>query len=473
MTVAEESKIEFASFGIDADTGKPLPDPDPAFLAEAARTIGQDAAAEDRRTDAVGFGAAIELNEEDLAQVGWGLVFADDDVNADAIEAALAPLLERRRVEAGALFRIFKGADGVCAGETAEAWLERHGVGLDIVEPDRGIPYYLLLIGGPDRLPWEFQYRLDLYWAVGRLYWERVEDYATYARNIARHEMAETPTQSRTTAVFAPMHDGDRATSLFHDLVVAPLVAKAPLNGFAWDPLLAEDATKAGLAGLLSGQRTAGSPAVIFSGGHGVEFKFGDARIPDTRGALLCQDWPGLGGIEPDHWYAAADVSTDQPSASGAIHLLFACYGGGYGAIDTFRDKGVDRQIADAPGTARLPQAMLANPAGGPLAVIAHVDRAFAYSFASLKLAEQNQGFRSVLNGLMLGRRAGSAIDRFNMKWATIATQIADLSLDPPASGTDKRLLALWIARDDARNYVVYGDPAVRIHPALAKEALR
>lgn len=463
----------FASFGIDAETGRPLPDPDPADFAAGARSAEADAAAAQKRAGAVHFGAVVEVNEEDLADTGWGLVFADDDPEADAIEAALTPLLERRRGEAGERYRVFKGADGVRAGEATETWLERHGVGLDLVDPTRGVPYYLLLVGGPERLPTEFQYRLDLYWAVGRLWFATIDDYAAYARNVAHYEAADAPAQSRTTAVFAPVHDGDQATALFQELVAKPLVDKAPLNGFAWDPMLAADATKTGFTELITGARRAGSPALIFSGGHGMAFRAGDGRLVEAQGALVCQDWPGFGSIDATHWFAAADLPVDTATAAGSIYLLFACYGGGYSATDTFRDKGVDRRIADKPGVARLPQAMLANKTGGPLAVIAHVDRAFAYSFATMKLAEQSQGFRSVLGGLMLGRRVGSALDRFNVKWATIATQIADLSRDTPGAGSDRQLMALWIARDDARNYVVYGDPAVRLHPALTRPPLR
>jgi hypothetical protein len=463
----------FASFGIDADTGRPLPDPDPALF--TAQTVAlEDAAAAARRTGAVSFGATVEINEEDLADAGWGIVFADDDADADAIEAALAPLIDLRRAEAGTRFRVFKGADGIRADETAESWLDRHGVGLDLVDPVRGVPYYLLLIGGPDRIPPEFQYRIDLYWSVGRLSFATVADYAVYAANVAAYERAATPAQSRTAAVFAPVHDGDPATTLFQDLVARPLVAGKPLNDFAWDPVLAADATKAGYADILAGTRPGGSPALIFSGGHGMAFRADDARLPEAQGALVCQDWPGFGSIDAGHWFAAGDLPPGAATAAGSIYLLFACYGGGYGAIDTFRDRGAGRRIADRPGVARLPQALLANPAGGPLAVIAHIDRAFAYSFATLRLAEQSQGFRSVLGGLMLGRRVGSALDRFNVKWATIATQIADASRDPVADpAVQNRLLTLWIARDDARNYVVYGDPAVRLHPALTKPPLR
>lgn len=266
--------------------------------------------------------------------------------------------------------------------------------------------------------------------------------------------------------MFAPRHDFDAATQLFGQYVAGPLSAKPPLNDFAWELLLGEDATKAAFRDLLND-----APALLFSGGHGMEFPADDPRLATSQGALVCQEWPGpgTGPLKPEHWFGADDVPAGA-AAFGTIHLLFACYGGGYGAVDSFRDQdaGAGRRIADKPGFARLPQALMANPAGGPLAVVAHVDRAFAYSFQTPAGGGQNQGFREILFALMLGRRVGSALDRFNLKWATVSTAIAERLRDvKDADGADgeqdEELARLWIQRDDARNYLLFGDPAVRL----------
>lgn len=152
-----------ASFGVRADTGETLPPPDPARLAGAARAEPGGQAELHRRLASSTFGVAIEYNEEKLADTGWGVVFARGDADADAIEAQLRPLLDRRRDEAGVRFKLFKGEDGYRPGDTAEAWLARKGTGLDLVDPEKGVPYYLTLVGDPETIPPDFQYRLDLY----------------------------------------------------------------------------------------------------------------------------------------------------------------------------------------------------------------------------------------------------------------------------------------------------------------------
>ncbi|GJE52410.1 hypothetical protein GOFOIKOB_5481 [Methylobacterium tardum] len=473
MAERDVASAKFASFGIDAETSRPLPDPDPSGFAKRASTDANDPAAIRRHEDAMTFGTVVEVNEEDLSSSGWGIVFAAADPRAEEIENALAPLIEHRKMQAGLQFRIFKHDQGVREGDTAEAWLERLDIGLDLVEPAKGAPYYLLLIGDLEQITAEFQYRIDLYWAVGRIHFDTLEAYQNYAANVVRYETAQSIPHRRTAAVFAPRHLGDQATEMFNEMVAAPLVATAPLNDFSWEPMLAAAATKAAFSELITGKRDCGLPALLFSGGHGMAFPPEDPLLPVTQGALVCQDWRGPGTkIEASHWFAASDLP-EGGVAAGAIHLLFACYGGGYSATDTFRDRGAARRIADRPGIARLLQAMLGRADGGPLAVIAHIDRAFAYSFATLRMGEQAQGFRSVLFALMLGRRVGSALDRFSVKWASIATQIADLSRSQETGETDRKLLQLWIARDDARNYIVFGDPAVRLHPSITKSAPR
>ena len=179
----------------------------------------------------------------------------------------------------------------------------------------------------------------------------------------------------------------------------------------------------------------------------------------------MCQDWEGYGQIGEAEWFAAADLP-DDARMHGMIHFLFACYGGGWEKLDTFRDGpgGTARQVALAPGVARLPQALLAHPNGGALAVLAHVDRAWSYSFRTLNNANQNSGLREVVRCLLLGQRIGSATDRFNMQWGALAAPLADaMRAADPSIATARRIARLWIARDDARNYTILGDPAVRL----------
>jgi hypothetical protein len=96
--------------------------------------------------------------------------------------------------------------------------------------------------------------------------------------------------------------------------------------------------------------------------------------------------------------------------------------------------------------------------------VLAHVDRAWSYSFTNDNVGYQSTGMRDVLTGIMMGMRLGHAMDQFNVRWAALSTQIADALRDfrdGRISGTD--LARQWIMRDDARNYTILGDPAVKL----------
>ncbi|MNR39039.1 hypothetical protein D3C85_1572030 [compost metagenome] len=64
----------------------------------------------------------------------------------------------------------------------------------------------------------------------------------------------------------------------------------------------------------------------------------------------------------------------------------------------------------------------------------------------------------------MMGNRIGHATDQFNTLWGTLSTQLVVL-LNNLSYGKQptSELMSLRIARDDMRNYVVLGDPAVRL----------
>lgn len=475
---------ELHANGVEAETGRPLPPPENgsgARIVDIAggsmarfedETVAGRHAASDCGVDTFGTDSSVE-NPEELDQAGWGIVFPAE-VDAEPYKEALHPLLDLRRSQAGDLFRVFEKDAGIRPGEEATAWLARQGEGpgLAAVDPSRGVPYYLLIVASPEDVPMSFQYLLDVFWAVGRLHFDNMENYRRYAEALAQYEKGELIFQkSRRSVLFSTAHEFDRATAMFTRDVAKPFRdgsgSAGPLGkrqGFALTSLLERDARKSSLLAALGGAE--GPPSLLFSGTHGMTFGKDDPRQRDCQGALVCDDWEGYGAVTEDDWLSAGDLPASL-RLNGMMHFLFACYGAGWEAVDTFRDgpDGRGRQIADKPAMARLPQAMLSR---GALSVIAHVDRAWSYSFRTPLGRPQSHPIRDVLTRLMQGKRIGNAIDQFNAQWSALTIPIAEImrnSAGDPA--TRSRLAKLWIIRDDVRNYAVLGDPAERIRMDL------
>lgn len=427
-----------------------------------------------QRARASGRGLAFG-DPDDLAQAGWGAVFPRD--GDPAVAEALAPLLDLRRDQAarGAerRFRVFAGQDGLLPGESKHDFLYRHGVGPGPVEPDR-MPYYLLLAGGPDEIPYEFQYQLDLQYAVGRLAFDSPWEYRQYAETAVAAEGGRVR-RPRSAAILAPRNPGDEATALAAEHLAAPLGARlaaaAAANGWQVTTALGEDAGRAGFARHLGGDAT---PALLFTASHGIVYDAGDPWQRSYQGALLCQDWPGVeawrGPLDRGHFFAAGDVGPEA-EVGGLIAFLFACYGAGTPALDDFDRSltGRTRTIAPAPLVARLPQRLLAHPRGGALAVVGHVERAWTYSFLWGRAAQIGL-FEGTLRELLAGRRVGAAMELFAQRLGEMGSELIH-AFERQERGETVRndeLLRLWNAHHDARNYVVLGDPAVRVAAAPA-----
>jgi hypothetical protein len=144
----------------------------------------------------------------------------------------------------------------------------------------------------------------------------------------------------------------------------------------------------------------------------------------------------------------------------GMMAFMFACYSGGCPSEDNyfFNKDGSSIPVAPEAMIARLPQELLSR---GALAIIAHIDQAFSYIFQNLQGTPQVQSIRTPLELLMKGERAGLAADSLSHQWSAIEAQVGltlgrrrEPGFDPESFAT------LYIARDDARNYIVLGDPA-------------
>lgn len=422
-----------------------------------------------RRTAEATFAPREGIDPLNLAQAGWGVVFAHD---ADpAVHEALRPLLDHRRGQATAIderrYREFVGADGYRHGESKQDFLRRHGAGPGPADPD-AVPYYLLLVGDPEAIPFTFQYQLDVQYAVGRLDLGDADDFASYARSVVRAEGSTADRAARLT-LFGAHNPDDRATALSSAQLVVPLaaaVAKRADRVTVDEPLLGDAAGKARLAALLTAPSR---PDVVFTATHGLGFPADDPRQRAHQGALVCQEWPGphaaTGPVPESQYFSADDVPPDA-DLTGLVAFHFACFGAGTPSYDGFGHlDGEPALLARRPFTARLPQRLLSQRAGGALAVVGHVDRAWGYSFTWPSVGSQTEVFASSLLRLLAGHPVGSAFEYFNERYAEIATVLSQELEDVDfGKRPDELTLAdLWIANNDARNIVVLGDPAVRL----------
>jgi hypothetical protein len=462
--------------GVSADTGRPLDALERESLSSLSSKREQQAESEKKarirdENEALAYAVISDAGDpNDLSGVGWGVIFSAE---ADpAVAQALAPLIEHRRNEAGGLLRVFDGAEGYQRGDTATSWLERKGIGFGPVNPLRGVPFYLLVVGSPEDIPFEFQYELDIYWGVGRLSFESGEDYGRYAASVIAYETAPSPPHSRQIVMFAPEHDFDRATQMFVRQVATPLGDVNALYGplgakqkFMLQKFIGSSAKKDKLADVLTGNIPNGPPAVLFTGSHGMCFRADDGRQSDSQGALICSDWEGYGRITEDSWFSASDIPEDA-RVNGLIHFFFACYGAGYPKVDNFdRLSSAPKTVALKPSISRFPQRMLTRADGGALACVGHIDRAWAYSFINSRGQSQPDSFRDVIARVCYGDRIGQATDTFNVRWTALSSELLErlCDRDRGIAISDTEIATRWVSRDDARNYVVLGDPAVRL----------
>ncbi len=417
-----------------------------------------------------------DRDPKDLGQAGWGEIFARDA--KPEVRNALAELLDHRRSVASASderrYREYTGDDGYRPGESAHDFLARFGVGPGPAKPDK-LPYYVLIVGDPETIPFRFQYELDVERAVGRLHFDTLEEYAQYAHSVV---VAETSVTRPLRAVFFGVHnDDDPATELSATQLVAPLAHFLGEDQTEWtvDAMVgAGQATKERLGSLLGGD---GTPALLFTASHGIGFPIDDPRLLPEQGALICQDWPGpeqhKGAMSRDHYLAADDIGSDA-QLLGMIGFHFACYGAGTPRLDDFAHHAFQEAAPLAPHAfvAALPRRLLGHPKGGALAIVGHVERAWGCSFDWQGAGPQREVFESTFKQLMEGMPVGAAMEFFNGRYAEISVILTgelDAIKRDNLIPNDVKLARLWIANNDARGYAIIGDPAVRLSVGDAK----
>lgn len=422
------------------------------------------------------FGVAEGVDAEQLDSAGWGVLFPAGlpESSREAIKEALKPLLDHRRAQAGETYQEYIDPErGVKNGESKAEFLKRYGRGPGPARPREedgkpGVPYYLLIAGSPETIPFSFQYQLDVQYAVGRIYFERLEDYYQYAKSVVAAE-TKGLTRTRRAAFFGVGNADDRATEMSSKYLISPLAnilrEKYSPRGWGVDVVQPEQALKAALSEYMGGEKT---PSLLFTASHGINFKPGDARQLRHQGAVITREWPGPKARIPvteEMYFSADDVPSDA-DVFGLLAFMFACYGGGTPRTDNFWQLafGEQKNIAPYAFLAQLPMRLLSHPRGGALGVFAHVERAWGSSIVWDNSIQEIESFNSLIQALLNGKPAGLATEYFNERYAEISTLLTEeIQSTAPENQDDVKIAGLWTSNNDARNYAFLGDPAVRL----------
>jgi hypothetical protein len=451
----------------------------PGNLDDARAPPGQDAADWAQRPE-LNVGQKLHADEPpDMRniqdkRVGWGLIMphrpecsAAENAALEGMPPAVRDLVAFRN---GVVFG-WSQANGTAALTRYLSCNKTERVKIE--DGERGIgrtalPRYLLILGGPKQIPWEVQYRLNSYAAVGRL--DLSEIGLTRYVNALINDWSGSQIDVSKPLLWSVDTPYD-ITELMAKTITSPLLERFKADaqiGCKARFLTKQDATHGRLGEALVQDR----PGFIVTTSHG-----NTKLLPDqdaTRRNLgllvdganasfpldaLLRAWQPDGAV----WYAHACCSAGSDDGTAFIGLFDA-------KTKLAQDlEGVGKLGAQS---APLPVALLG--AEKPLrAFIGHVEPTFDWSLNSAKTGTPLTAslMEALYNNLFAAKpmTVGGAFDPYFRHVGNLSTDlylalkaIANLEEDAKSRAARCRVTML-----DRRSMVIHGDPAVAL-PALA-----
>lgn len=416
----------------------------------------------------------------DLHAQRWGVI-APEGPRGDRLLALVAPLIARRREQQGGEpVRIYRVPERMRASEAA-IW--KKSVFRTQQELDIDLPRYQLILGDLHEVPLSIQQMQGSDGFVGRLAFDRDEDYAAYADKVLRWESNPAP-HTAGRAVFHTVQDGTSATRLGQRALVTPGVAllrerleRGQLNadqivenrpfGGPNPAELAEAVRTDRPAMLLSLSHGEGPPRAGWASAEAQRAGQG-AMSFGSAGRLRGEDLRDAAFLPGGVWFMLACFGAGSPEASAYAHWLREL-----ASLDSFRGaigevlEGIPRE---RPFIAGIPKAVLAS-ANGPLGFYGHIDLAWSYSFQDLdqgpiaRPARFMGVVRSVLKRDRLGigfRELFRTFEQVNTELSVLQDEQAQKGVAPDAAARTRQA-QLWMLRQDLGAYVLLGDPAARL----------
>lgn len=407
----------------------------------------------------------------------WGLV-APTGPRGDRLLALVEPLRRlRQEAQDGApvkVYRVRSQMDGPYAARWKKEVFRLEGTS----EKDR--PRYLLLLGDLHEVPLELQQALSTDAFVGRLAFAQDEGYAAYVDKVLRWE-GGAARQARSRMLFYTSRDGTDATELGHQGLMAPS-AEACRERQEDGDFPPADILALGGEGPVPGDtllaQASDGPGLLFTLSHGRGGPPGGWARPEER--LRHQGELKL----PDGRFLTAEALASRPFLPGGVWFSFACFSAGTPARSSYEHwlrqlpandpnarRGLEAlpQQGERPFICALPQAALANPQG-PLVVMGHVDLAWSHSFIDRGRSTPSR-FIELLKALAGGSRAGAALGTLLQVLNEASSELTSLynqealerTHGMPSSIDPGERARLWMLRQDLANYILLGDPAVRL----------
>jgi len=401
--------------------------------------------------------------------VGWGVVLAfregmsDTELaKADDAPPAIRRLLEAR---AGSPILRYAPADGF---ETLRRYEEGGyrqltlGFGPFGTAPGR-LPVFMLIVGGPDEIPWRMQFAASRRHFVGRLALddEGLERYVDHLLS----EWADARPSAGDAVVWSTAYDG--ITDLM-GITIAQQVATA-LDGdddLTVHRMAGDAASGAALIERISSTR----PALVVTTSHGRTGPLDDVDAMRARlGTPVDQS-----GADLD-----ADALVSAAALGGSVWFAYACCSAGSDDGTSFAGLVKPGSRADivtqavgrlGAGIAPLPTRLLS--ADPPIAAfVGHVEPTFDWSLllptgahlvGELVAAMYPQLYR----GLPVGRALGGYYLGVNQLYGSYANAVRDVDAEKP--GAEEDVLYYALTARDRESLVVLGDPTVMVPPLPA-----
>lgn len=420
-------------------------------------------------TEAVSFRGEVKrvaIDPGDPRAAGWTYLVNSADPRLDEIKAILEPLATHRSATDHLKPLLYNSEPS----DEWFSWLHDNYYSREL-EGEK-VPQYILIVGGPEQVPFRFQSILDAVANVGRLDFDTLDDLKQYVDKVIRIELAQEPVVTDKAVLFAPDGGLSDPTYFSREYMVKPLAGHIKDElGFKVHAITGDDATKVNLLDAIDAKK----PALIYTASHGLG-AINESFETQKRlnGAICCQH---AGVLTMDALLSAEDIPLNKPFLEGSVFFQFACFGYGTPAQSDYTHwlEGVPEKYTDNDFTAALPKRLLAHPRG-PIAFIGHLDTAFLHGFADTaephsldRWHTRISPFVHAVNSLLQIQPSGLAMNDMNMRYSVcnaLITNTYDRQRRGKLNWTDtlkRRFLDNWIIRSDAQNYMVLGDPAARL----------